>query len=296
MQGVSGVKVAKPEEIKTVPGTNIQSDETEEFDRILRRQKPDCRSLLEELRAKLPDAEVSLVYGYYIAGEDESHFEEALEKVKEADLVILTLGGKHGTCSMSSMGEGVDGSNINLPKGQDEFIKRAAAFGKPMVGVHFDGRPISSDIADKYLDGILEAWSPANWSRGCWGVLLGEYNEGGKMPVTTAYHADRFLFIGNHQYNSCWDQVGSIGFANYVDLPHTPRYCFGHGLSYTQFFYSDLKLSKKEIGPFETIEIRVDVENVGSRTGDEVVQLYLRDLYASMARPVKNWQDLSESL
>ena len=286
--GVSGVKVAKPEEIKTVPGTNIQSDETEEFDRILRRQKPDCRSLLEELRAKLPDAEVSYSYGYYIAGEDESHFEEALEKVKEADLVILTLGGKHGTCSMSSMGEGVDGSNINLPKGQDEFIKRAAAFGKPMVGVHFDGRPISSDIADKYLDGILEAWSPAETgAEAVVSVLLGEYNPGGKMPVTTAYHAGQIPVYYNHQYNSCWDQVGSIGFANYVDLPHTPRYCFGHGLSYTQFSYSDLKLSKKEIGPFETIEIRVDVENVGSRVGDEVVQLYLRDLYASMARPVK---------
>ena len=286
--GVSGVKVAKPEEIKTVPGTNIQSDETEEFDQILRRQKPDCRSLLEELREKLPDVEVSYSYGYYIAGEDESHFEEALEKIKEADLVILTLGGKHGTCSMSSMGEGVDGSNINLPKGQDEFIKRAAAFGKPMVGVHFDGRPISSDIADKYLDGILEAWSPAETgAEAVVSVLLGEYNPGGKMPVTTAYHAGQIPVYYNHQYNSCWDQVGSIGFANYVDLPHTPRYCFGHGLSYTQFSYSDLKLSKKEIGPFETIEIRVDVENVGSRVGDEVVQLYLRDLYASMARPVK---------
>ena len=286
--GVSGVKVAKPEEIKTVPGTNIQSDETEEFDQILRRQKPDCRSLLEELREKLPDVEVSYSYGYYIAGEDESHFEEALEKIKEADLVILTLGGKHGTCSMSSMGEGVDGSNINLPKGQDECIKRAAAFGKPMVGVHFDGRPISSDIADKYLDGILEAWSPAETgAEAVVSVLLGEYNPGGKMPVTTAYHAGQIPVYYNHQYNSCWDQVGSIGFANYVDLPHTPRYCFGHGLSYTQFSYSDLKLSKKEIGPFETIEIRVDVENVGSRVGDEVVQLYLRDLYASMARPVK---------
>ena len=286
--GVSGVKVAKPEEIKTVPGTNIQSDETEEFDQILRRQKPDCRSLLEELREKLPDVEVSYSYGYYIAGEDESHFEEALEKIKEADLVILTLGGKHGTCSMSSMGEGVDGSNINLPKGQDEFIKRAAAFGKPMVGVHFDGRPISSDIADKYLDGILEAWSPAETgAEAVVSVLLGEYNPGGKMPVTTAYHAGQIPVYYNHQYNSCWDQVGSIGFANYVDLPHTPRYCFGHGLSYTQFSYSDLKLSKKEIGPFETIEIRVDVENVGSRVGDEVAQLYLRDLYASMARPVK---------
>lgn len=286
--GVSGVKNVDPEEIKTVPGTNIQSDETEEFDKILKRQKPDCRSLLEELQAKLPDVEINYSYGYYIAGEDDSYYEEALEMAKEADLVLLTLGGKHGTCSMSSMGEGVDGSNINLPKGQDEFIKRAAEFGKPMVGVHFDGRPISSDIADRYLDAILEAWSPSETgAEAVVSALLGEYNPGGKMPVTTAYHAGQIPVYYNHQYNSCWHQVGSIGFANYVDLPHTPRYCFGHGLSYTQFSYSRLTLSKKEIGPFETIEMEVDVENVGDRMGDEVVQLYLGDIYASMARPVK---------
>lgn len=286
--GVSGVKNADPEEITTVPGTNIQSDETEEFDKILKRQKPECKSLLEELKAKLPNVEIQYSYGYYIAGGEDRYYDEALKLVKEADLVLLTLGGKHGTCSMSSMGEGVDGSNINLPKGQDEFIKKAAAFGKPMVGVHFDGRPISSNVADQYLDAILEAWNPSETgAEAVVSVLLGDYNPGGKMPVTTAYHAGQIPIYYNHQYNSCWHQVGSIGFTNYVDLPHTPRYCFGHGLSYTQFSYSNLTLSQKEIEPFGTIEIKVDIENVGTRTGDEVVQLYIGDLYASMARPVK---------
>lgn len=286
--GVSGVKNADPEEITTVPGTNIQSDETEEFDKILKRQKPECKSLLEELKAKLPNVEIQYSYGYYIAGGENRYYDEALKLVKEADLVLLTLGGKHGTCSMSSMGEGVDGSNINLPKGQDEFIKKAAAFGKPMVGVHFDGRPISSNVADQYLDAILEAWNPSETgAEAVVSVLLGDYNPGGKMPVTTAYHAGQIPIYYNHQYNSCWHQVGSIGFTNYVDLPHTPRYCFGHGLSYTQFSYSNLTLSQKEIEPFGTIEIKVDIENVGTRTGDEVVQLYIGDLYASMARPVK---------
>lgn len=286
--GVSGVKNVDPEEIITIPGTNIQSDETEEFDRILKRQKPYCRSLLEELRVKMPDAQIHYSYGYYIAGEDETYFEEALKLVEEADVVILTLGGKHGTCSMSSMGEGVDASNINLPKGQDAFIKKAAEYGKPMVGIHFDGRPISSDTADQYLDAILEAWSPSETgAEAVVSALLGEYNPGGKMPVTTAYHAGQIPVYYNHQHNSCWHQTGSIGFANYVDLPHTPRYCFGYGLSYTQFSYSNLVLSQKEFAPFGSVRISVDVENSGHMAGDEVVQLYIADIYASMARPVK---------
>lgn len=193
--GVSGVKNADPEEITTVPGTNIQSDETEEFDKILKRQKPECKSLLEELKAKLPNVEIQYSYGYYIAGEDDQYYDEALKLVKEADLVLLTLGGKHGTCSMSSMGEGVDGSNINLPKGQDEFIKKAAAFGKPMVGVHFDGRPISSNVADQYLDAILEAWNPSETgAEAVVNVLLGDYNPGGKCLSQQHIMQGRFQF------------------------------------------------------------------------------------------------------
>ena len=286
--GVSGVVQADSKDIVTVPGTNIQSDETEEFDKILKRQKPDCRSLYEELTSRFPDCEILYAYGYPIAGEDESGFEEALQAVQQADVAILTLGGKHGTCSMASMGEGIDSTNINLPKCQDEFIKKAAALGKPLVGVHFDGRPISSDAADEKLNAILEAWSPSETgAQAVTDVLFGDYNPGGKLPVTVACHAGQLPIYYNHPYGSSWDQSGSIGFANYVDLPHRPRYYFGYGLSYTQFAYSNLEISAAEVAPNETIQISFTIKNTGSLAGEEVAQLYLKDEYASLTRPVK---------
>ncbi|WP_455616795.1 glycoside hydrolase family 3 N-terminal domain-containing protein [Eisenbergiella sp.] len=286
--GVSGSENVDNKEIITIPGTNIQSDETEEFDEILRRQKPDCKSLLEELREKMPDSEILYAYGYPIAGADTSGYQEALEAVQKADVVILTLGGKHGTCSMASMGEGIDAADINLPECQDAFIRLAAEYGKPMIGVHFNGRPISSDAADRYLNAILEAWNPSEaGAQAVAEVLLGEVNPSGKMPVTTAYHAGQLPVYYNHFHNSSWHQTGSIGFLNYVDLPHTPRYYFGHGLSYTAFAYSNLRISAAETAPFEPFTISLEVENTGKCAGTEVVQLYLHDAFASMARPVK---------
>lgn len=286
--GVSGSENTEGKKIVTIPGTNIQSDETEEFDAILRRQKPECKSLLEEMKSRMPQTEIIYAYGYPIAGADESHFEEALQAVKEADAVILTLGGKHGTCSMASMGEGVDASDINLAPCQDAFIREAAKSGKPLIGVHFDGRPISSDTADEYLDAILEAWSPAETgAEAVVDVLLGTYNPGGKIPVSVAYHSGQIPIYYNHPNASAWHQGESIGFVNYVDLPHTPRYCFGHGLSYTDFVYSDLKISERGMDPDGKVQIEAVISNVGAREGDEVVQLYLRDRFASMTRPVK---------
>lgn len=285
--GVSGV-IQDEKEICTVPGTNIQSDEGEEFDAILRRQKPDCRSLLQELRERLPEAEIRYAYGYPIAGADESGFAEALDAAQDADLVILTLGGKHGTCSMASMGEGVDAANINLPPCQDAFLRQATKLGKPLVGVHFDGRPISSDAADECLNAILEAWSPAECgAQAVADALLGEYNPGGKLPVSVARHAGQIPIYYNHPFGSAWHQGESIGFANYVDLPHTPRYVFGHGLSYTSFEYSDFSVSKTEVGPSEKVVFTVRITNTGAVAGDEVAQLYATDRYASRTRPVQ---------
>lgn len=286
--GVSGVIQKDADQIRTIPGTNIQSDETEEFDQILHRQKPGCRSLLEELKERMPDTEIAYAPGYPIAGPDQSGYEQALRAVEDADAVILTLGGKHGTCSMASMGEGVDASNINLPECQETFIRMAAEYGKPLIGVHFDGRPISSDAADACLDAILEAWNPAETgARAVSEVLLGDYAPGGKLPVSVAYHAGQIPIYYNHPNGSAWHQGESIGFVNYVDLPHTPRYFFGHGLSYTTFAYSELRISKAEIGAGESTEISLKVKNTGSRKGDEVVQLYLKDRFASVTRPVK---------
>lgn len=274
--------------IKMIPGTCVQSDETPELDAILALQKPACLSLLTSLREHLPQAEVSYAYGYPVAGADTSGFSQALQMAAGADVIILTLGGKHGTCSLSTMGEGVDASSINLPPCQDAFLREVSKLGKPLVGVHFDGRSISSDAADECLHAILEAWSPAEMGGiAVASALVGDVNPSGKMPVTTARHAGQLPMVYNHPNNSAWHQGGSIGFADYVDLPHTPRFCFGHGLSYTTFAYSDLKVDPPLIGAKESTHISFTLQNTGHVTGCEVVQLYLRDEYASLVRPVK---------
>lgn len=112
-------------------------------------------------------------------------------------------------------------------------------------------------------------------------------NPGGKLPITVARSAGQIPVYYNHPYGSSWHQGESIGFQNYVDLSHRPRYPFGFGMSYTAFAYSDLRLSAKELGPADTLEISCKVKNTGRVSGTEVVQLYVNDPYASMCRPVQ---------
>lgn len=270
-----------------VPGTQIQLDETPEFDAVLKTIAPDCKNLVEALREDLPDAVITWSHGYYIAGDDQSGFAAALEACQDADVVILTLGGKHGTCSIASMAEGVDSTDINLPAAQDAFLEQVKALGKPLVGVHFDGRPISSDVADRTLDAILEAWSPAKFGADAVSrILRGTVNPSGKMPVTTARSAGQIPVYYNHPNGSCWHQGSSVGFPDYVNLPHRPRYYFGQGLSYTTFAYEGLVVSPEKVGPGEQVTVRFTVENTGETPGTETVQLYLKDVVASRTRPV----------
>lgn len=278
-------------EMDRVPGTNVQVDETEKFDNILKDLEPDCKNLLEELSDELSDSMILYASGYSKAGDDESGFEEALKLIEKSDLAILTLGGKNGSGSIATMGEGVDGTNINLPACQDAFIQKAAKLGKPLIGVHFDGRPISSDVADKYLNAIIEAWTPAKFAaKAVVNVLTGKYNPSGKLPVTVARNAGQLPVYYNHLNGSAWHQGMSVGFTDYVDETHFPRYCFGHGLSYTCFKYSDMRIDKKEVSPNEELNITCTVTNTGNTFGTEIVQLYLQDVQASVTRPVKELQ------
>lgn len=294
LAGVDAANAPGSKKMVTVPGTQIQDDETEEFAAVLKLLKPDCPSLLEELARRMPESEILYAYGYPKAGTDTSHFEEALAVAERADLVILTLGGKNGSGSVASMGEGVDGTDINLPECQEQFILRAAKLGRPMIGVHMDGRPISGDIADRYLDAILEAWNPSEMgAQAIVDVLLGDYNPGGKLPLSVARSAGQSVLYYNHPNGSAWHQGESIGFSEYVDMPHTPRYFFGHGLSYTDFEYSGLRITAEsrnteaQVQPSGQVRISMTLKNTGSMAGDEVVQLYVRDCFASMTRPVK---------
>ena len=279
-----GIKL--PDDLSPLPGTQVQNDFAPEFESLMQHEKPGIRSLFEELKARLPEADVNWARGYNHAGDDESGFAEALDLAKDADVVIVALGGKHGTSSIASMGEGVDAVDIGLPAAQERFLSELEKLGKPVIGVHFNGRPISSDVADRVCGAILEAWNPAEkGAEAIVDVLLGAYNPSGKLPVSVAWTAGQIPVYYNHPYGSAWHQGESIGFPNYVDCPHTPRYPFGHGLSYTEFAYENLRLGAKEVPADGKLDVRVDVTNTGSRAGEEIVQLYVRDRFASVTRP-----------
>jgi len=271
----------------TIPGTTIEASDGPEYEALLLQQKPGIRTLLDELRARLPETEISWSSGYPIAGDDDSGHAEAIAAARDADIVLLTLGGKHGTSSIASMGEGIDATDINLPPCQEELIRKLSDLGVPLVGVHLDGRPISSDAADAHLSAVIEAWSPAECgAEAIVDVLTGTYDPSGRLPVSVARNAGQVPIYYAHPYGSSWHQGASIGFAEYVDAPHTPRYAFGHGLTYTTFEYSGLRLSQREVAPTGSVAVEFTLTNTGEREGTEVVQLYVRDRYASVSRPV----------
>ena len=271
--------------IDTYPGSNIQIEPAacEDLLKILAPQAP---SVHEQLVRCLPEIEITYSYGYPYVGDDASGHDEALAAAASADLVILTLGGKHGTSSIASMGEGLDSTDINLPVCQEVLIEKLAVLGKPMIGIHFNGRPISSDAADKHLSAILEAWNPAEaGTDAIVDVLTGVAGPGGKLPVSVAYKGGQIPVYYNHPNGSGFHQGESIGLSDYVDCPHRPRYSFGHGLSYTSFAYTGLKIDRQEVNPNGKLEISLVVTNTGAQCGDEVVQLYISDRYASVTRP-----------
>lgn len=271
----------------TVPGTTIEASDGPAFEELLQRHHHGIRSLLDELRLRMPETEVNWAYGYPIAGDDASGHDEAIALAGDSDVVLVTLGGKHGTASIASTGEGIDATNINLPPCQEGLLVKLAQTGRPVIGVHLDGRPVSSDAADGHLNALLEAWSPAeNGAEAIVDVLTGVHNPSGRLPVSIARNAGQVPIYYNHPHGSAWHQGESIGFPDYVDAPHTPRYFFGHGLSYTTFEYSGLVLSEHQVEAGDTLVVSLRVANTGLRQGTETVQLYVSDRFASVSRPV----------
>lgn len=289
--GIDGTGQMIYKDYERYPGTDIQVDYDDCFKEIVPKIKPECKSLFEELQIAMPDTEFVFSYGYPIAGNDHSHFAEALSAIEGADACILTLGGRWSSSSIATMGEGVDATDINLPECQDAFILEAKKKGIPMVGVHFHGRPISSDVADENLNAIVEAFAPSEMGAvALANILSGKVNPSGKLPVSVAYNAGQIPIFYNHPMGSGSNQGVSIGFAEYADCPHTPRYAFGHGCSYTTFAYDDLRLDKQVVSPDGLVSVSVDITNTGSLPGTEIVQLYLKDLHASMVRPCMELQ------
>lgn len=244
----------------------------------------DAITPLEGIRAAAGDGtRVLYARGAGVEDEDRSGFEEAVRVAREADTVLLFLGEHH---DMSA--EANNRSNLDLPGVQEALARAVHATGKPVVVVLFNGRPLSIGWLAENLPAILVAWFPGiEAGHALAEVLFGDYNPAGRLPVTFPRNVGQVPIYHDHKNTGRPPKAEEKYTSKYLDVPWTPLYPFGHGLSYTSFAYSDLELAKPRIGPAEPLRVAVTVTNTGRRAGDEVVQLYLRDEVASVTRPVK---------
>ena len=246
----------------------------------------DAVSIHEGIRAAVtPSVTVLHVRGSGVNDRDTSGFAEAERAAREADAVVLVLG-EDATMS----GEARSRSSLDLPGVQGELDRavRAAADSKPLAVVLMNGRPLSVAELDETMPAILETWFLGiEMGHAVADVLFGEVNPSGKLPVTFPRTVGQVPIHYNHKRTGRPADAHDSFTAKYIDVPWTPLYAFGHGLSYTRFAYSDLTLSTKKVGTEENVTVRVTLRNTGDRAGAEVVQLYLRDEVASTTRPVR---------
>lgn len=198
---------------------------------------------------------------------------KAVDLVKKSDVAIVVLGE-----DTKIVGEGKDRANIDLDENQMNLIKALHETGKPIVAVLFNGRPLTINWVAQNIPSILETWfSGEKGGLAIADVLLGNINPSGKLPITFPRSMGQVPFYYNHKPTS---------YHRYVDEKDTPLFSFGHGLSYTSFEYSELKLSLVKIAPTGTATISVKVKNTGKVEGAEVVQLYVRDEIGSVTTPI----------
>ena len=260
------------------------------LERRLQTEFTKCRTLYQALKEYLPDAEITYAKGINTAGSDVSGMEEALNVAAQADAVIFTIGGKNGWGITSTVGEGVDSTNIDLPGRQEEFARAVYALHKKTVVLHFDGRPLSNAFVASHFDAILEVWQPGMMGgQALCKVLFGDYNPAGRLPVTAARSVGQLPVYYALPRGSGYVAAGHTGMIRnkngYINDSAFPLYYFGHGLSYTSFSYSDLEIVRKELSPKDELEVTVKVTNTGEYDGEEVVQVYVSDDVASMVRP-----------
>ncbi len=206
---------------------------------------------------------------------------EAVSAVQQADVALLVLGDNEQTCregwSTSHLG---DRDNLDLPGRQDDLLRAVVATGKPVILLLIHGRPASINFAAEHVPAILEGWYLGQAAgTAVADVLFGDVNPGGKLPVTFPRSVGQIPAFYYHKPSAR---------RGYLFSSPEPLFAFGHGLSYTTFAYSNLRLDAEKIGVDESTRLSVDVTNTGSRAGDEVVQFYVHDVLSNrVTRPVK---------
>jgi len=233
------------------------------------------------------DKNSTLLYakGCNVDDQDRSMFAEAVETAKKADVVIMTLGEGH---AMS--GEAKSRSSIGFSGVQEDLLKEIAKTGKPVVLMINAGRPLIFNWAADNIPAITyNWWLGTEAGNSIADVLFGAVNPGGKLPMSFPRTEGQIPIYYNH-YNTgrpAKNNTDRNYVSAYIDLDNDPKYPFGYGLSYTDFKYSDMILSSADLKGNQTLTINVTVSNTGKYDGEEVVQLYIRDLFGKVVRPVK---------
>jgi len=185
-------------------------------------------------------------------------------------------------------GEAKSRTNIDLPGQQQELVKLVHASGKPYVVTLFNGRPLTLGWVAENSPTLLECWFPGSeGGNAAADVLFGDENPAGKLPVSFPRVVGQCPIYYNHKNTGRPTYLRDSYVSNYMDVPNTPQFSFGYGLSYTTFKIGEVALSKAVMDASESVTVTARVRNTGSRKGDEVVQLYIRDMVASATRPVR---------
>jgi beta-glucosidase len=246
-----------------------------------------CITLLEGLKNKLKGSvNILTVKGCDISDNGPDEIGKAVSAAKNADFVILALGE-----SRMMSGEAASRTDISLPGLQMKLAEAVIRTGKPVVVVLFNGRPLAIPELNKIAPAILETWfGGTEAGNGIADVLFGDVNPSGKLTMTFPLNVGQIPVFYNSKNTGRPinpDNPHEKFKSNYLDSPNTPLYPFGYGLSYTSFNYSDIKLNKESFNMSDRIIASVDITNTGDRDGEEIVQLYIRDLIGDVTRPVK---------
>lgn len=233
-------------------------------------------------RAASPRTRVVHVKGAEAEGTDTSGFAAAVQAARGADAIVLVLGER---ADMS--GEAASRANLDLPGVQERLARVVLAQGKPTVVLLANGRPLTVAWLAEQAPAMLEVWYlGVQMGLAVADVLFGDYNPSGKLPISFPRALGQVPIYYSHETTG--RPPGDEKYTSkYLDVPVTPLYPFGYGLSYTTFAHQRLRLDRNVIGPADTLTITVDVTNTGSREGDQVTQLYVRDEVASVAPPVR---------
>ena len=244
----------------------------------------DAVTLLAGVKSKVSTQTiVRYAKGCEINDDSTTGFEEAVRIARESDAVIVAVGE-----SAEMSGEAASRSSLDLPGRQLDLVKALRATGKPVVVVLMNGRPLTIPWIAENVPSILETWfAGTEAGHAIADVLFGDVNPGGKLPVTFPRSVGQVPLYYNHKNTGRPPDANNKYTSKYLDVAWTPQFPFGYGLSYTTFKISSLRLSSDRIGRTGKLNVTVEVENVGKRVGDEVVQLYIRDVSASVTRPVK---------